>query len=194
MRPCKHCSEFLFLHFAKKKLLQILLSLKWFFEQLAKEKQRKSTVKSGLVFRPNHSSISLGGKMSGPISREILLLFLWDLFLKNITFKPHIRTLGRRPRVVYVYVRQKYIHTSVLEKITNAVGYNLQTFFLESFFYIFGLLWKTYDGKSNQCNDANVNMVVNFAITLAKKFEISVLASTYLKKSEKMFKTTTKIA
>ena len=72
------------------------------------------------------------------------------------------------------------------EKITNAVGYNLQTFFFWSFFYIFGLLWKTYDaGNSNQCNDANVNMVVNFAITMSKKFEISVLASTYLKKSEK---------
>ena len=52
--------------------------------------------------------------------------------------------------------------------------------FFWSFFYIFGLLWKTYDGKSNQCNDANVNMVVNFAITMSKKFEISVL-----KKSEK---------
>ena len=71
------------------------------------------------------------------------------------------------------------------EKITNAVGYNLQTsFFFGVFFYIFGLLWKTYDGKSNQCNDANVNMVVNFAITISKKFEISVLANTYMKKSE----------
>ena len=58
--------------------------------------------------------------------------------------------------------------------------------FFGVFFYIFGLLWKTYDaGNSNQCNDANVNMVVNFAITMSKKFEISVLASTYLKKSEK---------
>ena len=166
MRPYKHCSEFLFLHFAKKRCCKFC-SLKWFFEQLAKEKQRKSTVKSGLVFRPNHRSISLGGKMSGPISREILLLFLWDLILKNITFKPHIRTPGRRPSICLCTC---------------------------GFFYILGLLWKTYDGKSNQCNDANVNMVVNFAITLAKKFEISVLASTYLKKSEKMFKTTTKIA
>ena len=56
--------------------------------------------------------------------------------------------------------------------------------FFGGFFYIFGLLWKTYDGKSNQCNDANVNMVVNFAITISKKFEISVLANTYMKKSE----------
>ena len=57
--------------------------------------------------------------------------------------------------------------------------------FFGGFFFIFGLLWKTYDGKSNQCNDANVNMVVNFAITMSKKFEISVLANTYMKKSEK---------
>ena len=164
--------------FRKKKRCCKFCSLKWFFEQLAKEKQRKSTVKSGLVFRPNHRSISLGGKMSGPISREILLLFLWDLILKNITFKPHIRTPGRRPSIC--------LRTAEYIDTTN--------FFFCGFFYIFGLLWKTYDGKSNQCNDANVNMVVNFAITLAKKFEISVLASTYLKKSEKMFKTTTKIA
>ena len=72
--------------------------------------------------------------------------------------------------------------------------YRYYKLFFCGFFYIFGRLWKTYDGKSNQWNDANVNMVVNFAITLAKKFEISVLASTYLKKSAKMFKTTTKIA
>ena len=84
---------------SQKKRCCKFCSLKWFFEQLAKEKQRKSTVKSGLVFRPNHRSISLGGKMSGPISREILLLFLWDLILKNITFKPHIRTPGRRPSI-----------------------------------------------------------------------------------------------
>ena len=58
-------------------------------------------------------------------------------------------------------------------------------FFLEFFFTFLVFCGKHTTGKvTNECNDANVNMVVNFAITISKKFEISVLANTYMKKSE----------
>ena len=43
----------------------------------------------------------------------------------------------------------------------------------------------TVHGLKSATNDANVNMVVNFAITMAKKFEILVLA--ILRKVKKCF-------